>query len=315
MAKENMKHVPVFYSSNENYAKPLTVSMYSVLANTSHHIDFYVMENDINPETKQKMRESLKEFDNFTLNFIRVNDGGLEGCPNLLWYTKCAYFRYLIPELCPHVNKAVYLDVDIILKSDIEELFSMDLDGFSLGAAAGERSFLDQFEWQRKHLESIGVSKTHNYFNSGVLLIDLELWRDLGMTDTLIKTTQKLSYLLRFADQDVLNIIFDNNQFKDIGFLWGGLNVFAPQEMKENKELVDAYRLVHFCGQDKPWHKICEFDSWFWKYAKQTVFYSRPSLFQVWSLFFKYFFCLSSNRSDFKKEYKWKKWVRAVCHR
>jgi len=313
MAKENMKHIPVFYSSNENYAQPLTVSMYSILANTSHHVDFYIMENDITPETKQKMQESLKDFDNFSLNFIHVNDGDLEGCPNLLWFTKCTYFRYFMPGLCPHVKKAVYLDVDIILKSDIEELFSIDLDGFSLGASAGERGFLDQAEWLWRHLEKVGLSKTHNYFGAGVLLIDLDLWRDLGMTEKLIQTTQKLSYLLKYPDQDVLNIIYNDNQFKDIGFLWGGANSCASSETEQNKKLVDAYKLVHFCGQNKPWCKICNFDSWFWKYATQTVFYSRPSLFQVWFLFFKYFFCLSSKRSLFKEEYLWKKRVRSLC--
>ncbi len=312
MVQDKSKHVPVFFATDENYAKPLTVSMYSVLANTSRHIDFYVLSNKLKSKTKKKMQKSLERFDNFTITFIPMEKQDLTGCPDLLWYTKCAYYRYFIPELCLNIKKCVYMDVDMILKSDIGDLFDMELNGFSLGAVAGNRNIIDKQEYFNDHLDNLGIKKTHNYFGSGILLIDSEKWRQLRMTNKLLQTTKDIWYLLKFADQDVLNVVFDGNKFKDIGVVWGGLQESFADEVKNNQDVIDKFKLVHFCGKMKPWNQKCSFDNFFWMYAKKTLFYPKPCLLNLWWMRIRCLLCLPWHRSKYKTEYEQKKTTRAA---
>lgn len=284
MSLQKTIHIPVCYVSDENYAKPLTVSMFSVLANTSHHIDFYILENQIRSSTKKKMRKSLGVFNNFTLTFIPVDAGGVvKKFPVHGHFTVSNYLRYFLPELCPNLGKCIYLDVDTIIKYDIYDLFSTDLDGYSVGAV-GEETVAKKPYIQERY-KALNLSSEHIYFCSGIMLLDLDKWRVQDMTNRLIKLTQEKSDLLFYADQDVFNIMFDKNNYKPLELDWGREIWQLSIDVETDKYLVYSCKLIHYDGMDKPWNKSCWFDSYFWHYAKETLFYKKPSR---WRMFWSY---------------------------
>ena len=84
------------------------------------------------------------------------------------------YNRFLIPKLKPQLKKVLYMDVDIIVLGDIQELYNEDLEGYALGAV---------WEQTRKYYNSdtkelMELSENYKYFNAGILVIDVQKWLD-----------------------------------------------------------------------------------------------------------------------------------------
>lgn len=303
MAGKKMKKISIIYASDEKYAAPLTVSMYSVLANTTHHIDFYILENNIKLSTKEKIQKSLKDFNNYTLTFIPIDLNKVKNFPDLQWYSLNMYSRYFIPEILDYLDKCIYLDVDIILKHDIADLFSTDLDEFALAAVVGEPDILKENNF-REHLKILGLASEHIYFGSGVLIFNSRLWRDKNLVAKLLKITDRNKNKLKYPDQDALNILFNNNQYKKLDLFWNRDLNQLKKDVEQKVADVSSCHLIHFDGPAKPWDKNVFCDDLFWSYAIRTVFYKKPSFFTVFSGLLRYKFCISKKRQIYKNKYK-----------
>jgi lipopolysaccharide biosynthesis glycosyltransferase len=173
------------------------------------------------------------------------------------------YSRFLIPLLKSEIDKAIYLDSDLIVLKDIKKLYSIDLENKPIGAVP---HFLKY--------------KKNPYFNSGVLLIDCKKWRQERYIDKLLELGKNYKNGA-FPDQDILNDCFKNN-YKILDNQFNLLNVdvhwrcsivrhpFLVLKLK-NKCIVR-----HYCGKHKPWNVI-KINSWkfkeWWRYCKMTPCY------------------------------------------
>ena len=132
--KNNMQeHIPVFFEGQDDLIDILATSMCSICYNTKSFIDFYILDCGIH-EFNKKQLESLKEkFNNFSIKYISIDLKQFDG---LKGYGKSnfidCYSRILIPEIVPEIEKAIYLDTDIIVINDIELLWKEDLGGYSI---------------------------------------------------------------------------------------------------------------------------------------------------------------------------------------
>lgn len=116
-----IKPISVFYEGQDDLIEILATSIASVCYNTKSFINFYILDCGI-CELNKKLLETLKhKFDNFTIEYIPMD---LKKFSQLKGYTEKnyvdCYSRLLIPELKPELDKAIYLDVDIILMDDIK---------------------------------------------------------------------------------------------------------------------------------------------------------------------------------------------------
>ena len=102
-------------------------------------------------------------------------------------YTPYAMLRLLAAKI-DFADKILYLDTDVMARADITELYDVDIENFEFAAA---RDYLGRF--------FIGK----NYFNSGVMLINLKKARKSGLFDKALNAcrTQKMA----FPDQTALN--------------------------------------------------------------------------------------------------------------
>lgn len=298
-----VKRIPIFYASDENYAAPLTVSMFSVLSNTKQHIDFYILENNIKRSTKKKMRKSLDRFSNHTLQFISVDMDKVKDFPNLQWYSLNMYSRYFIPELCNNIDKCIYLDVDIIVKHDIADLFSIDLDGCAIGAVIGEPNILKEQQFQN-HIKNLGLDDKHIYFGSGVLVFSANQWRRNNLCKKLVTITADNKNVLKYPDQDALNILFNNNKYKQLDLQWNRDLNQIQQDLKKDSMAIDKCHLIHFDGPAKPWTDKCFCDEFFWQYAINTMLYQKPTILELLWSYIRYKFCITQKRKKYKKKYK-----------
>ena len=266
--------IPVFLSSDNNYAPFVATTIASILDHTKAEVNFYVLDGGITAHNKRKINMLVDQFSNFSIEYLYVDVQNLFGdFPNLQHFSLSPYSRYLIALFKPDLQKAIYADVDVIFQGDIQDLYNIDMKGYALAAASEEVYRFDQYVARK---ERLGIHKTHAYFNSGILILDLDLWRSLEIPQKLMVLTQKHKDKLRYPDQDVLNIFFENN-YRNLHYRYNLQTWNIPEKKPENtvwQEAIDAPFIIHFAGVPKPWKdKNVPFEWEFWKYARKTAFY------------------------------------------
>ncbi|EMP54010.1 general stress glycosyltransferase GspA [Marinobacter santoriniensis NKSG1] len=247
--------IPVVASSDQNYAMHLTVMFTSLLRNCSdpERVQLFCIDGGIPEQTRERMNEEIVHAGGRGIEFINVDKKRFEHLPTLKHITSSAYYRIAIPELFDEsVKKVVYLDCDIIVRGDILELAATDLTGF--GVAAVENISGHTYK-------KLGIPQSE-YFNSGVLLLNLDYWRENGISDQVLRFKQENPHRISTNDQCALNGIL-HESWKHLPLKWNhqtGLyrqsdqtDAFSPEEVKSANL---NPKVIHYIGWDKPWRKV-----------------------------------------------------------
>lgn len=268
-------NIPIFLSSDNNYAPFVATTIASICDNTKSFCDFYVLDGGITEENQKKICELKNQFNNFSIEFIFIHEGILSNInyKNSAVYVSIAtYNRFLMSKLKPNLGKALYLDVDIIALDDITKLYHENLEEYSI--AAVPELFSNRYDMAniKERSQVLELKSEHQYFNAGVLLINLQEWVRDKISEKLFQTEELMRNKLKFADQDVLNIYF-NGLYKVLDRKYN----FMTQNYCEGENIV----IRHYTAQLKPWQveENIETDLLyhiknFWYYAKKTAFYS-----------------------------------------
>ena len=257
--------IPIFLSSDNNYAPFVATTIASICDNTKSFCEFYILDGGISEDNKIKINALKNLFKNLSIEYIRIDvENIFKGIKLSNTITLSAFNRLLAPQLVHNIRKAIYLDVDTIAVNDITQLFNENLENYILGAVP---DWIDTSHWKAE----LAISNDHIYFNSGVLLINCEKWRkSIQLQDIL--SISELYPQQTDNDQGILNKYFESN--------------YKLLDKKYN--VIFKYNEVvirHFAGLIKPWQadfylhpltrkprKIANCDL-FWKYARMTPFY------------------------------------------
>ena len=147
------------------------------------------------------------------------------------------FARILLPELLPAEKRALYLDCDITVISDLHDMFNFDLQGAPLAA------FIDMPETAQKETRLWGADFGGKYFNSGVMVMDLERWRDAQAAEKVSEFGNKHGFNKGFPDQAALNHVFFR-QVTPLNPRWQF--TFDDPDWKHVK-------LIHYGFAEKPW--------------------------------------------------------------
>lgn len=248
--------IHVVSAVNPPFIKTLSVLYRSLLEHNGSdaHIILHVLMDHLSTSDRQELEQTIAPF-NAELNFIDVDESKLVNCVESARILKLAYYRILIPELIPEAHRAIYLDCDVLCKTDISELWNIDLEGKPLAAVEDAGFHL--------RLEAMGIDfESQKYFNSGILVMDLDKWREESITDQVLDFIKNNPEKLKFHDQDALNAVLHDN-WKELPQRWNAqtnviVNRITPLCPIRKKDYIDARKnpkLIHFCGHIKPWHK------------------------------------------------------------
>ena len=158
-------------------------------------------------------------------------------------------YRYFIADLLPEYSKAIYLDIDIIIARDISPLLNFKLTNPVGALVEMQLEFLDNVQY-----------KDHAYFNSGVMAVDLDYWRENDVSKKLVELSKRITMWTSAGDQDVLNIFFRNN------FTSMPVNFNYLVNMYHKLDIKDPL-VVHWAGKTKPWNSGSPDSKWkqLWK--------------------------------------------------
>lgn len=188
--------------------------------------------------------------------------------------SRIAYVRLYLGELLEKYAKVLYLDCDLIAQSDVAELFNMNLDGnvcaavpdlaISTETIKNVAAYRDIDVYLR---DVLGVTDISQYFNSGVMVFDLEKIRTDNLQQTFIAAAAKNTKF--FMDQNVLNSALYGKVLL-LGFEWNKRVSLAMA----NRDTTTESKILHFAAEPKPLQKIHmpEHYNW-WEYARQLPFY------------------------------------------
>jgi len=257
------KEIPIFFAVDHNYLPFLAVTIKSIIDNhkSNEVLKIKVLYTSIDVDDIKKI--SKYENDKVDIEFVNVTNYVKEFQDKLFtrdYYSETTYYRLFIPNLYPEYDKAIYLDSDCILLTDISELYNIDITNYLLAASPDE--VIANYEVFQEYVEKvIGIKTYQNYFNAGVLLMNLKELRDFNLQDKFIYLLGTTKYAV-VQDQDYLNRIC-KGRVKIIDASWDKMPI---------GEEIPAY-LIHFNMHYKPWHySNILYDKYFWNYAKETEY-------------------------------------------
>ncbi len=194
----------ILYQCNDKYAPFCGVSITSLFENNKNaaEISIFILGEEISTENKDKFQILAKNY-NRSITFLgtadlvkKLADLGIPKYRN----SYSANFKMFVNEFVPdNVERLLYIDSDTIVSGDLSELFNMDMHSKPIAMA--------QDSLVTKHKVEIGMQKNEKYYNTGVILFDVNEWKNQKCSERIIEHTKTLRAHYPAPDQDLINIV------------------------------------------------------------------------------------------------------------
>lgn len=278
--KEN---ISVVYITDEAYAMPTCISILSAIQNAGRDdlLDFYVLCNGVTDASKSKF-ESLST-DKVNVNAINIkNEKYAEIAKSCLTFpyihvSSTALFKFNLPEILANLDRVIYIDGDTLIQKSLRELYDWDLHGVYLAAVDDIINKIHGGKYS-------GRVKIHShYFNSGVMLLNLEKMRKENITEKLID--YRINGKNYFMDQDALNVVLGKKRnilpyiYNHMSTITDNLDIeeiqteFQIESSVTLEEFIDSAVIVHLTNSKKPWsYNMPWYSERFMKYYKESPY-------------------------------------------
>ncbi len=267
--------IRVVCTIDNNYIQHCGVMLYSLLSNSQYKkFFFYIIHNGLELKKRRVLEDFLTAL-GYNFLFLEIDSNFLQNAVLSDHVTIATYFRLFIPELIDtSVEKVLFLDSDIIVRHDIAQLWANDISNYT-HAAVENPLFLEDYK------QKLGIYRNNSYFNAGVMLINLNKWRELEITAKALKFLHDYPEKITFWDQDILNYLLQG-QWLRLEPNWNAQEAFfkdySPAELGITEEEFQKARLnpalIHYTGggSSKPWHFYCNhpFKQDYYEYIKKT---------------------------------------------
>lgn len=237
------------FGLDEGFVLPTGIAIRSLDRFLSSSDQIVLLHDQVGPDSLAKLRDcashgQVSEIDCHTL----LEDSWRP--PSHV--TNAAFIRYLAPRLLQGESRCVYTDGDVIFRRDPGVLHQMDLQGTTLGAVRSRAAPYFASPGAIEPWLEMGLPSSSPYFNSGVLVIDLDRWRSLDITGRITDVMKRFGDRLNLADQDALNasVVGDWTQ---LDRTWNYVTHIVDSFLQQPElEPLDP-AIVHFAGRTKPW--------------------------------------------------------------
>ncbi len=265
--------INLVFITDDKYVFPTKIAVKSIIENknknTKYNINIICIEVSKN---NCNLLKSLENLDNGKVVINLVNRDNIYKDINMPAYvTPAALFKFQLADILTDLDKCLYIDGDTVIEKDLSEFYNTNIED----AYAGVIPDYAMMYFQNAH-NRIGHK---NYFNSGVMLLNLKKMRDDKISEKLITLKRKEieTNSVVFMDQDALNVGFEEkvkylpliyNYF--VVYSLDEVNIALPSSIKNNlKEYEKNVVIFHIAGGLKPWHTINteKYFALFWKYA------------------------------------------------
>lgn len=266
-------------ATDDAYIMPLAVTLYSAAENlrAGRSLRVFLLDGGVSDQNKMKLKESLVDLP-ISYQWIQFDDSVLKQFQVSHHVSHTAYFRLLLADVLPeNCEKVIYLDCDLLIKGDLQELWEMPMQGNALLAVQDVacpyvdcRIGIKNFRRSNPYLATfqpipnyreLKIDPKAKYFNSGVLVIDLNQWRDLGLSAEFLQCLSENEEHIWCWDQYALNVVLAG-RWQSLPLCWNsGSHVYeypserhSPVDETEFEQMINDPKVVHFTTEWKPWH-------------------------------------------------------------
>lgn len=253
-------------NSDAGYAQHASTMLYSALCNTPNasFTIYYLQDPDFPEAERDRIREALSGFGaRAELRFITVSDDLVEGLPLFQFMARGAmrpvmWYRVFLPQLLSHESQVLYLDCDTLVMQSLLPLWQTDIRDKALAAVTNP--FSEGYRVNgRTWPEVCGLSRNEDYFNTGVMLLNLDYFREHDLARKVQDHGRANADWVRFGDQDSLVFVLHAlrvplhpryNLMRIVIMTADSRRVFGQEAVAT---AISAPGILHFEGTTKPW--------------------------------------------------------------
>lgn len=268
--------------------------------NEECELSFHIYSDEVTAENRKKLQETEQELNKIlpVKIFVHIVDN-IIFAECAMWKGSYATFYKTVADrfLPREAERILFIDVDVLVVSDVRELIHYDLQGKTI-AGVPERQVYTLTA--RKGTDTFNFENVFSYFNAGVIVIDLQRWRQNNCEQKVLEFLKKFN--LNCAEQDAFNAVLVDDVCH-LPYKWNkkwskslhpkyayliaeNFRRVSPQQEQWFWEGLKNPSLIHYSvrpwagdgfyvsKKDKEWYEYPHLDLW-WEYAEKTPGFSR----------------------------------------
>lgn len=269
-----MNKIPVCLASDNKLFFAVATVLVSMAENAKKDTFYEVyilISSDVTEDNKRKIKLLEKKYNNLSINYIDMGDTFVNIKKTHDYVNYVSAYKMKIPSVTKQYDKVLYIDSDVIVRSDLKELYDTEMENNYI---VGVPTILNQIVCRKTIKQVINVDMDY-YINAGVLLLNNKLILEDKIDK---KCISMLGTFKESVDQHIFNYVC----YGRIGFLPLKYNVFLSDynlyEQIGNvftsiDDAVSAKRnpvIMHFTAKTKPWdyYNLPFSHEWFRYYSK-----------------------------------------------
>ncbi|KRM89519.1 glycosyltransferase family 8 protein [Liquorilactobacillus vini] len=254
-----METINLLFSIDDRFAKQLKTLLFSIKLNTpDKEFHIFILQKKMHQQNKNEIQQFCNLL-GIKCSWLMINKEKFHHAPKTKRYPETIYYRLLAQNYLPkEVEKIIYLDADILCINDLSKLFQLEIDDYLYAAAS--HSQLTNFTNVVNKVR-LKMYEAEEYYNSGVLLINVPKARQEIKSNELEKFVEKNSATLLLPDQDILNSLYASKIYSIPDQIYNyDARKSLIYEMISSGDwdldwVIKHTVFLHFCGRDKPWKK------------------------------------------------------------
>lgn len=286
--------INIVFCTDKNYISYLSVTLQSIIENSSpiNNYDIVIVHDGIYDFQKRYILSQRQS--NISIRFFNIQDYIVEFNLNNLFTRSdmsiAAYYRLFLGKIFFNYKKILYLDCDLIVTTDIADLFAVDINNYTLAACLDTHiannmvaidSDIPRLANFKKYMEqTFNYTNSERYFNSGVLLINIDMFNSLSVDHLLHLANINKSY---YYDQNVLNAAF-SHEFLELSPKWNvqtHIKYYPKYRLQLPVDVIQIYDdydempyILHYTSQPKVWADLYkQWNNVWWQYARKSPYY------------------------------------------
>lgn len=244
----------ILFTIDRNYITQMLVCVRSIVRYPAPEgYDFYILHSSLSQEDVALIR--AREEENVRFHFAQANASDFDGFPETDRYPKEMYYRILAADYLPQLDRALYLDPDIVVKNPLQPLYESEFGEDLFIATTHVDALLTRVNSRR-----LGLREAVPYVNTGVLLLNLPLMKRAVRLSDIRAFVAERGKVMTLPDQDVVTALYGKrvrlvddmvyNLSDRMLALYNAKHPDAPRGLA----WVDANAvIIHYCGANKPW--------------------------------------------------------------
>lgn len=210
--KNQQDAIAIVLVCDDKYVRHAATTIMSIVKNSQRTFCFYIFDCGIHLENIEKLK--VWDLGKNKINIVPMSKVEIfEKFKMRQRYSPAIFYRLAIPEILSNLDKAIYMDSDMVVLGDLSEVWDIPMQDYTFGAVSEEYNSKNRALFKaRKH--ALGMPSKAIYFNSGFLLLNIKPLQDFHLAQRVIDFLQSnTNRKITLPDQDALNMVIDRTKF------------------------------------------------------------------------------------------------------